>query len=205
VRVLETTLRLAHPIIPFITEELWQKVAPLAGKSGESIMLQPYPKSQPEKIDAEALATFALLKDLVNATRALRSEMNLSPAERVPLAIAGAVDKCQPLLDYLKFLARISEIRVGEESFEAAQSPVQVVGDVRLMLQVEVDVEAELARLGKQLENLEREIDKATTKLGNESFVARAPAAVVEQEQKRLREFTETRDQVKAQLERLKS
>jgi valyl-tRNA synthetase len=204
VRVLETTLRLAHPIIPFITEELWQKVAPLAGKTGNSVMLQPYPVSQPEKIDAKALATFALLKDLVNATRTLRSEMNLSPALRVPLAIAGNTEKCQPLLDYLKFLARISEIRLGEESFADTHSPVQVVGDIRLMLQVEVDVEAELARLGKQLENLDQEITKATAKLSNESFIARAPAAVVEQEQKRLREFTETRHQVEVQLNRLK-
>jgi len=200
VRVLETTLRMAHPIIPFITEELWQKVAPLAGKSGASIMLQAYPVADMGRINESANSQVVLLKELVNACRTLRGEMNLSPALKVPLIALGEI---VTLVPYLQALARISEVEIVSGELPAADAPVAVVGDVRLMLKIEIDKEAEQARLSKEIARLEGEIAKANAKLGNESFVARAPAVVVEQEKERLANFAATLEKLKAQLAKL--
>ena len=203
VRVLEATLRLAHPIIPFITEELWQSVAPLAGKTGPSIMLQPYPISQPEKTDAAAVAEMALLKDLVNACRTLRSEMNVGPGERVPVLLAGATAPLAGLEGYLQFLGRLSEVTVVSGEFPDADAPVARVGDIRLMLKIEIDVAAETERLTKQLEKLRAEVARTEAKLQNPTFVDRAPAPVVVQERERLAGFVVGVTQIQEQLKRL--
>ncbi|BAL96735.1 valine--tRNA ligase [Rubrivivax gelatinosus] len=208
IRVLETVLRLMHPIAPFITAELWDTVAPVAGrKVADSVAGAPYPVAQPEKIDAAADEWVARLKAIVGVTRNLRSEMNLSPGERVPLVAygdAGFVEAAAPLL---KALARLAEVRVpaDEAAFAAATqtAPVALAGGLRLALHVEIDVEAELARLGKEITRLEGEVTKARAKLANESFVARAPAAVVEQEKARLDGFTQALDRLQAQRARL--
>ena len=202
VRVLEAILRLAHPLIPFITEELWQSVAPMADRKGESIMLQAYPKSDSSKIDAAASAQITLLQELVGACRSLRSEMNLSPAARVPLIAAGEATVLHALAPYLSSLGKLSEVQVADELPEG-DAPVSIVGNFKLMLKVEIDVAAERERLDKEIVRLASEIAKAQAKLTNKSFVARAPTAVVEQERKRLEGFDATLAQLQIQRSKL--
>jgi valyl-tRNA synthetase len=203
VRVLETTLRLAHPLIPFITEELWQKVAPVAGRAGESIMLQPYPVADFSRIDEKAEGEVQLLKDLVNACRSLRGEMGLSPSQRVPLLAAGDVARVEGFAAYLQTLARLSEVTAVGQTLPESEAPVQIVGDFRLMLEIEVDKAAERERLTKEIARVEGEIAKARGKLANPSFVERAPVAVVAQEKERLTSFTALREKLGEQLARL--
>ncbi len=203
VRVLEAVLRLAHPVIPFVTEELWQRVAPLAGRAGPSIVLAPYPQYDAARIDAAAEAEVAVLKDLVGACRNLRGEMNVSPAQRIPLLASGDKVRLQALSPYIKFLARLSDVSVVE-TLPAADAPVAVVGDCRLMLKIEIDKAAERERLQKEISRLEGEIAKAKGKLANAGFVARAPAQVVAQEQERLAAFGTTLENLKPQLAKLR-
>ena len=207
IRTLETIMRLAHPIIPFITEELWQKVSVVAGRPGASVSIAAYPVSQPERIDVQAEAHVAKLKTLVDACRNLRGEMNVSPATRMPLFVLGDTAFMQNAAPVLQALAKLSEVKVFESEAEwaaAAQAaPVAVVGEARLCLFIEVDVAAEKIRLTKEAARLEGEIAKATGKLSNEAFVAKAPPAVIEQEKKRVADFTATVEKIRQQLQRL--
>jgi valyl-tRNA synthetase len=203
-RVLETVLRLAHPLIPFITEELWQTVAPMAGrKLTDSIMQAPYPIADTARIDEEAEARMTALKAMINACRNLRGEMNVSPAQKLPLIVAGKADAIEAFVPYLSALARLSEVELASDIPADALAPVAVVGEHRLMLKVEIDIAAERERLSKEIARLEGEIAKANGKLGNASFVERAPAAVVAQERERLAGFNATLDQLRPQYERL--
>ena len=201
-RVLETMLRLAHPIIPFITEELWQKVAPLAGKSGDTIMLAPYPVSQPEKIDPAAEAFVSVLKESINAVRNLRGEMGVSPAERVPLFVQGDGAVVTPQLPYLNALCRIADARLVDQ-LPQTHAPIAVTPSGKWMLDIKIDTEAERARLNKEKARVDGEITKLDAKLGGTGFVDRAPAAVVEQEKKRLAELRAKLAEIVTQLARL--
>ncbi|AJP48674.1 valine--tRNA ligase [Rugosibacter aromaticivorans] len=230
IRVLEAVLRVAHPLIPFITEELWQKVAPIAGKAptdgSESIMLQHYPQASEIAIDAAAEAWVATLKEMVTACRSLRGEMNISPAQKVPLigsggnnlqkvpesdpkvvqskyrAGVGETATLQNYALYLAALAKLSEVTVVD-TLPATDAPVQIVGEFRLMLKIEIDVAAEKERVGKELARIEGEIVKAENKLQTASFVERAPAPVVAQERERLAGFIALREKLSAQISRL--
>ncbi|VFR34727.1 Valyl-tRNA synthetase [plant metagenome] len=206
IRVLEVVLRLAHPVIPFITEELWQKVSVVAGvraaDAAGSVSVQPYPVANPAALDEAAEADVAALKRQVDAVRALRSEMGLSPAERVPLLAEGDAETLTRNAPYLAALARLAKVDVVA-TLPDLGAPVQVVDQARLMLHVEIDVAAETARLDKEIARLEGEITRANAKLSNASFVERAPAAVVEQEKARLAQFSETLGMVRAQRAKL--
>ncbi len=216
IRTLETLLRLAHPIIPVITEALWQHVSVVAGRRSESngptsVAVAPYPVSQPERIDPQAEAHVAQLKALVDACRNLRGEMGVSPAQRLPLyAVATTPDQAEFMRSQapvLQALAKLSEVRVFDDeahwSAAAESAPVAVVGEVRVCLFMQVDVAAEKARLAKEVARLQGEMTKAQGKLSNEAFVAKAPAAVLEQERKRLADFSATLTKVQEQLARL--
>jgi valyl-tRNA synthetase len=212
IRTLEGILRLAHPVIPFITEELWQKVAPVAGiKKSDYIGQAAYPQSQPGKIDEKAEAHVAQLKQLVDACRALRGELKVSPATRMPLYAWSASefgwgDGLNAAL--LKALGKLSEVKVfeDEEAWKRATSgmPVSIVGGTSFSLYVEVDVAAERLRLGKEATRLEGELVKVQAKLANEAFVSKVPPAVLAQEQKRLADFTATLEKIRDQLARMK-
>ena len=207
VRVLEAILRLAHPIIPFVTEALWQAVAPVAQKTGASIAVAPYPKAQAANIDEAAEAEMARFKQLVDACRNLRGEMNVSPAQRLPLFALGDAGFIRAHAPALQALAKLSEVKVfdAEANWAAAAqaAPVAVVGDARLALFMEVDVAAEKARLAKEAGRLEGEIAKANGKLSNQAFVAKAPPAVIDQEKKRVADFTAALHKLRDQLQRL--
>ncbi|WP_321934966.1 valine--tRNA ligase [Paraburkholderia sp. J8-2] len=213
-RVLETVLRLAHPVIPFITEALWQKVAPLtdaypqgAAEGEASIMMQRYPVAEAKKIDEAAEQWAADLKAVIDACRNLRGEMGLSPATKVPLLATGNAGRLATFAPYAQALAKLSEVQIiaDEAALDAASAgaPVAIVGTDKLVLKVEIDVAAERERLSKEIARLGNEVTKCKAKLGNDSFVAKAPPAVVEQEQKRLAEYQATLDKLTAQLTRL--
>jgi valyl-tRNA synthetase len=203
VRVLEAMLRLAHPVIPFITEELWQKVAPLAGRAGPSVMLARYPEPQPEKLDEQAELDIALLKEITNACRALRSQMSISPSQRLPLLIQGERARIEPFVPALTALARLSEVVIVEGELPAAGAPVSIVGEYRLMLKIEVNMSAERERLLKERLQTEGEIAKCEAKLANASFVERAPPLIVAQEKERLARFRALLDKINEQLTKL--
>jgi valyl-tRNA synthetase len=205
VRVLETALRLLHPITPFITEELWQKVAPLAGKKGATIMLQPYPKSQPEKIDEAAERDMAVLKEWTVAARNLRSEAKIPPGEKLPLYTTSAppARDADLVLVSTQALARLSEIR-QVAALPDSTAPVAVVGDARIMLFKEVDPALEAERISKEIARVNGEIAKAKAQLANPSFVERAPAHVVEEVRKRLSNNQQELLKLEEQLQKLR-
>ena len=167
-------------------------------------MLAAYPQTQSEKIDAASEAKIQKLKDFAYACRNLRGEMNLSPAVKVPLVASGNSAMLAEFAPYLKALGKLSDMQIVDTLSDDANAPTAVVGQTRLMFKIEVDVAAETERLSKEIARLESEVVKANAKLGNESFVARAPVQVVETEKKRLIDFLMTLDKLKQQLERLK-
>jgi len=211
IRTLETVLRLLHPIAPFVTAELWEAVAPVAGRkaegSAQTIVDAPYPVAQLERVDAVADAWVSKLKAVLQQVRSLRSEMGLNPGDAVPLLTQGGAAWIESASPAIAALARLSEVRVlaDEAAFKAATqaAPVAVAGELRLALEVRIDVAAETTRLKKEQARLQAEIAKAEGQLGNSNFVQRAPAAVVEQLRARLAEHRAALAKIEEQLQRL--
>jgi valyl-tRNA synthetase len=208
VRVLSALLRLTHPIAPFITEELWQKVSVLAGERAAtqraSIMVQSYPRAQLDQVDAHSDAQMQSLREIVDAARNIRSEMKMPPGRKVPMRIAPQDPHLAEFAPYLMALARLESVEpVDELDAGDVAVPVALAGTFRFQLVVPVDIEAERERLGKELARLDGEIAKAQTQLGNPSFVDRAPPAVVANLRERLAKFSEQRKKVAEDLARL--
>lgn len=203
VRVLETILRLLHPIMPFITEELWQVVAPLANaKTADSIMLAAYPKADPEKIVQAAFDQMAQLQDLIGAVRNLRGEMGIAPNVKAPLFVEGSVPEA--LLKYLPALTRLTEAKTVDRLPESEDAPSAVCNCARLMLKVEIDKAAETARLSKEAEKLQKALDKLNAKLSKPGYTEKAPTHLVEKDKADLAELEDKMAKVQTQLTKLK-
>ncbi len=202
--LLENILKMVHPMMPFISEEIWQIISQKTGTHSETIMLQSYPLSREKKIDKDAEAWMQTLKNMVEECRKLRGEMNISPAEKVPLLIIGNAEAIQSYQDYLVQLAKLESITVVD-SFEKIDAPVSIVGEYKLMLKVEIDVAAEKQRLQKEIDKLTIELKKADGKLANQSFIEKAPESVIIQEKERQKKFSEDLQKFKEQLSRLDS
>ena len=204
VRVLETILRLLHPIMPFITEELWQVVAPLANaKTADSIMLAAYPQADKEQIVQTAFDKMAALKDLVEEVRKLRGEMGIAPNVKAPLFVEGSAE-LEGLLKYLPSLTRLTEAKLVDSLPESEDAPVAVCNGARLMLKVEIDKAAETARLSKEAEKLQKALDKLNAKLSKPGYTEKAPAHLVEKDKADLAELEDKMAKVQNQLAKLK-
>ena len=204
VRVLETILRLLHPIMPFITEELWQVIAPLANaKTADSIMLAAYPQADKEQIVQTAFDKMAALKDLVEEVRKLRGEMGIAPNVKAPLFVEGSAE-LEGLLKYLPSLTRLTEAKLVDSLPEAEDAPVAVCNGARLMLKVEIDKAAETARLSKEAEKLQKALDKLNAKLSKPGYTEKAPAHLVEKDKADLAELEDKMAKVQIQLAKLK-
>src|SRR5690554_1503736 len=209
--VLEQLLRLLHPIMPYITEEIWQRVAPLAGvetNSDSTIMLQAYPQVQPTHYQ-QASADMEWIKKVIVAVRTIRAEMNLSPSQSLDVFISGADDTVRRRVEdnksFLKALARLESIAFINTADEAPASATALVGRVEFHIPMAglIDKEAELARLDKSIEKVLSDLGKVKGKLANENFVSRAPANVIEQEKERLVEGEATLAQLQQQREKI--
>lgn len=192
VRVLEALLRLMHPVIPYITEEAWQAVAPLAGKQGNTIMLQPYPQADESLVDSAAEAQLDWVQQFIMGVRRIRSEMDIAPGKPLPVLLSKVSVQDQAWLDnnrlFLMTLAKLASIEVLVDQNQAPESAMSLVGEMNILIPMAglIDKEAELARLDKEISKLKTEFERLNTKLSNESFVARAPQAVVAKERAKL-------------------
>ncbi|MGB5607010.1 MAG: valine--tRNA ligase [Gammaproteobacteria bacterium] len=195
VRVMETLLRLAHPLIPFITEEIWQRIAPLAGVTGKTIMRQPYPVPDSNRIDADAVAEIEWVKDLIMGVRKIRSGMNIDPRKPLPVLLqsdaASDRQRLQANKHWLVDVGRLESVTLLGTTDAAPESATALVGAMKLLIPLAglIDKEAESIRLAKELERKAGELDRCEKKLANTSFVDKAPAAVVEKEQTRAAEL----------------
>ncbi len=209
IAVLEICLRLLHPLMPFITEEIWQSIAPLAGKTGASLMIQAYPSSDTNKNDPVAEENLVWLKAIIHTIRTLRSEMNIAPGKKIPLLLYKGNTKdrenSQLFLNEIINLAKITTLKWITEEEKIAGSAVGLVGNLELRIPMEglIDTKAEIHRLEKEILKIEKEIERAQSKLANPSFVNKAPADIIAQERKRLSDFTVTLSKLSQQLSHL--
>jgi valyl-tRNA synthetase len=209
IRVLETTLRLLHPFMPFITEEIWQRIAPLAGKQGDTIMLQPYPELNPDYLDSQADSDIEWLKGVIVGVRNIRGEMNISPATSIPVLIKNGDQQDQRRLDEnrqsLSTLAKIEQITWLEADAEAPMSATSLVGNMEILVPMAglIDVEAETARLNKEIEKLEKDLIRIEGKLNNPKFIDKAPADVVLKEKNKQAGQQQAMQKLKQQLQQI--
>ena len=209
VYVLESVLRLSHPLIPFITEAIWQRVAPLAGKQAASIMLQPYPEPELARMDRSVQNEMAWVKAFVLGIRQIRGEMNIAPSKAVPILLQHGAESDRSRLDanreYLVALAKVSSIEWLDEQTVAPESAMALLGELKLYIPMEglIDKDAERERLSKEQEKANKELAKCEAKLANANFVDKAPAAVVDKEKHRAEELRATVAQLAEQLNRL--
>ncbi|MEX2962728.1 valine--tRNA ligase [Microbulbifer sp. TYP-18] len=209
IRVLETLLRLAHPLMPFITEEIWQRVKTLAGSGGESIMLQPYPQPNANKFDQQAEAAVGWLKQVIEGVRNIRGEMNISPAKKIPLLLRGGSSRDRELLDQarslLTKLASVESISCLDAGESAPASATALVGDMELLVPMAglIDVNAESTRLQKEIDKLAKDLTRVQGKLNNPKFVDKAPAEVVAKEKNKLADMQSAYDRLREKLEQL--
>jgi valyl-tRNA synthetase len=210
VNVLEVLLRLTHPLMPYITEEIWQRVAPLAGKTGATIMRQRYPVSEKDKIDETAVREMEWVKGVILGVRQIRSGMNIAPGKPLPVLLQNASSEDRERLTnnsgYIDFLARTESVTVLAANEEAPESATALVGNMKVLIPMAglIDKDAEIARLTKEIDRITNDIPRIEGKLSNESFVAKAPAEVVEKEKTRLSEMRAAVDSLTTQLERIK-
>ena len=209
VRVLETLLRLNHPVMPFITEELWQMVAPLAGVEGDTIMMQPFPQRDESKIDAEAEAELEWVKSFVTGVRKIRSEMDIAPGKPLPVLMSNANEDDQRIFDnnrsFIETLAKLESAEWLGAADDAPESATALVGEMQILIPLAglIDKEAELARLTKEIGKLQSNIDKGQAKLANPGFTDKAPAAVVEKERVRVEELSKSLTQLQEQADKI--
>jgi valyl-tRNA synthetase len=210
VRVLEALLRLLHPIMPFITEELWQKVAPLAGKSGATIMLQPYPQAQADKLDQQTIQEIDWIKQFVLGVRRIRAEMDITPSKSLPILVQnGSPADEQKWLAHQHFithLAHLGSVNWLEANAHAPESAITLVGNMRILIPLAglINKEAELARLDKEMNKLKKELAKCSAKLNNPKFTERAPKEIVAKEQQRVTDMNASLQQLEAQATKIR-
>ncbi len=209
IRVLETTLRLAHPMMPFITEELWQRVKTLAGQHGDTIMLAPYPVADESRIDADACRDIEWVKAVVVGLRNIRGEMNIPPSKKLAVVLRGgtAIDR-QRIADNSQFLQKLAGLSGFDWLADDEEPPLSTTTlvdqlELRVPLAGLIDKAAEQARLDREIEKLQKELQRLAQKLSNANFTARAPADVVEKEQEKLGKFTETLQRLQLQKQRI--
>jgi len=209
VQVLEAILRLAHPIMPYITEEIWQRVAPLAGVGGKTIMRQPYPDYDEQFVHPQSVAEMRWVMDFISGVRQIRSGMDIAPGKPLPILLANASEEDRAMLDanrhYLEFLARTESITVLASEDEAPESATALVGGMKVLVPMAglIDKAAEIARLSKEIEKKEKDVERGDAKLANPQFVERAPEAVVEKERAKLAEMRSALDSLREQLARI--
>ena len=205
IRVLETILRMAHPLMPFITEEIWQRVAALAGKSGPTIMLQPYPEADQKSIDSFANADIEWLKGVIVGIRNIRGEMNIAPSKELTVLLRNGDNndnrRLQDNAQYLKKLAKLEEIRFLAEDEAAPLASTALVGELEILVPMAdfIDKEAELGRLEKEIDKLDKDIARIDGKLSNASFVDKAPAEVVAKEREKIATQQQAMEKLKQQ------
>jgi valyl-tRNA synthetase len=211
VGVLEALLRLIHPLMPFISEEIWQRVAPLAGARGPTLMTQPYPQAEPARIDAAAEAEMGWVMNFILGVRRIRGEMNITPGKLLPVLLENGQDQDRKWLadnrDLILKLGRVEDIEWLQEGEQAPDSAIALLGDLRILIPMRglIDKDAELARLTKEIQRLEKDLPRAEGKLNDPAFIAKAPPQVVEKEQAKLADMRSSLRQLRDQAERIRT